>query len=797
MGGTCSRHRSSWRRDSQQNNRDNRQGSGGCGGNSGRCFSRHSIGAAMPDDSISNLYLPSDNYINEDDGTRSPKTLAALSTNALCRALPYLDGELPPGLPQDVVDEIVRSLVKQNALNATTLKVLRNCEISSLNLAGCRGVTDSWLEPFVSTCGPNTMDCTGDRHDACVEQMDVDDLESDKSSDVFYSAASDDTGSHTCGDGSSESTSSYQSASSVPWKRSKTDQLRSEDVELPSHDSLKRDFLAVNAATSIMTLLDLRGSYRLTDRGLRHLSDLSSLEVARLDNCHSLVGRGLLAFSLSHRLHTLSLANCRRLTDEAIINISHLNSLQALSLDGCRCLTDRSLAALSGLYLLKKLDLSQCDLITDAGLKFLQDLKEIEELSLGWCRKISSNGLGVLTNQPGRSSSLRILSLARCMITNTGVDFLRRLQNLEELDLNGCTDISSSALGKALQYLTKLTTLDVSYCPGILRTSWQGRINSLKSLMVCYAGVRDNQMSHFSELPALEELNLDSCLVSDWTIAHFAENNVAPNLVSLDMADTDLSDLGMVHLAKFKKLKRLSLFYCNISNSGLRHLSQLACLEALNLDSRAIGDDGLYHLRNLTHLKALDIFSGRITDAGCYHISNIKSLESLELCGGGIGDPGCSMLASLENLTSLNLSQNDRITNRGAASLAALSKLKALNLSNTRVNSSVLVHFSSLRSLQSLAVYGCSGMTDLNGIDRLQNQLPSLKCIRLNNGSDDNGLVTQGESDVESEYSDDDSTSSGSERPLSFYPRRSYAGLPNISNSSDDDDSEMGDAVQY
>jgi Leucine-rich repeat (LRR) protein len=434
---------------------------------SSRCFSRHSIGAAMPDDSISNLYPPSDNYVNEDDGTRSPKILSALSTDALCRALTYLDGELPPGLPQDVVDEIVGSLIKHNALNATTLKVLRNCEMSSLSLAGCRGVTDAWLEPLIAHSAPDPGLPGFDSASTCVQQMDVDDQHNGKASEVFYNATSDDAGSNTCGDESSSSTSSYVSASSSPWTPTSNDQAMSDHMDFSAHEKQESQAV-VNSTTSSMTLLDLRGSYRLTDRGLRHLSDLSSLEVARLDNCHSLVGRGLLAFSLSHRLHTLSLANCRRVTDEAIINISHLNSLEALSLDGCRCLTDRSLAAVSGLFLLKKLDLSQCDLITDEGLEYLQDLEEIEELSLGWCRNISCEGLDVLTRQPGRSFSLKILSLARCMITNTGVDYLRRLQNLEELDLNGCSDISSSALGKTLQHLTKLTNLDVSYCPGIL-----------------------------------------------------------------------------------------------------------------------------------------------------------------------------------------------------------------------------------------------------------------------------------------------------------------------------------------
>ncbi|MGK3738029.1 MAG: Leucine-rich repeat (LRR) protein, partial [Bacillariaceae sp.] len=95
-------------------------------------------------------------------------------------------------------------------------------------------------------------------------------------------------------------------------------------------------------------------------------------------------------------------------------------------------------------------------------------------------------------------------------------------------------------------------------------------------------------------MSALEEINLDSCPIGDWTISHLADNTVVPNLVSLDLADTDLSDLGMVHLAKFKKLKRLSLFYCNLTNASLRHLSSLSNLEVLNLDSREIGDNGLW-----------------------------------------------------------------------------------------------------------------------------------------------------------------------------------------------------------
>jgi len=301
--------------------------------------------------------------------------------------------------------------------------------------------------------------------------------------------------------------------------------------------------------------------------------------------------------------------------------------------------------------------------------------------------------------------------------------------------------------------LLRLSAVATFLVYGFLRRSGlQGKINNVKTLELCYSGVKDSHLGKLTNLASLEYLSLGSCPVSDTSIIYFADNNVTPNLKSLDLADTDLTDIGMAKILKFTKLTRLSLFYCNITNEGLRHIAQLRNLEVLNLDSREISDDGLRYLTQLSNLRSLDIFSGRISDSGCTHIATISSLESLELCGGGIGDMGCTALATLENLTCLNLSQNERITNRGAAALAALKNLKALNLSNTRVNSSALRFFGDLVKLQSLALYGCRGIEDSERLDKLQDELPNLKCLRLNRASDEDGVVlTDGSSDDDDE----------------------------------------------
>lgn len=435
---------------------------------------------------------------------RSPKKLSDLCVDTICRTLPYMNGELPYGLPNDVVDDIVTSLIQHSALTATTLRLLKNCELNALSLAGCRGVTDAWFEPLctnTSSTGYSSSSNTSSPESSPISSTesqwnDIDPMILEETmmvtsndrdmepsppsppSDVLY-----------CTFESRKHEEEYQ-----PTSKKTSDNFNDEDDRLSNyscssfvsavehdtsaalninekdtdHESRPNNTSPLSSITMNMTLLDIRGSHSLSDRGLMQLMNLQSLEVAKLDNCHSITGRGLLVFCHSISLHTLSLTNCRRLTDEAVINISHLLSLQALSLGGCRCITDRSMAAIADLYNLRKLDLSQCDLITDRGLQQLEQLASLQEISLGWCRQITDVGIDMFTTHHGRDTNLRVLRLARCPITDEGVKHLGRLLALEELDLNGCSSIGSAVLGSALEKMKHLTVLDVSYCPSIM-----------------------------------------------------------------------------------------------------------------------------------------------------------------------------------------------------------------------------------------------------------------------------------------------------------------------------------------
>lgn len=462
----------------------------------------------MPDYSIASLYPIDDNYIVGPGSTRSPKTLRELCVDAVCRSLPDLDGELPVGMPQDLVDSIFKSLVDHSALNATTLRALKNCEIEQLSLAGCRGVRDEWLTPFSSSSRTSTTQifqnysppppplcrASFDQEEDSSDFMDCDiQMEEDweqhspstlcanKMFPPSYRKAQltppplipklADTAIHdeeSLFSSSSSGCTSFLSAESSPSSTPNEESAGSLGADGDDARDYSSFCIFTTNITTNISLLDLRGSPQLTDQGLLQLGSLHSLEIVKLDNCHSITGSGLAAFSLSNKLHTLSLAHCRRLTDEGVETIAHLPSLTALSIGGCRCITDRALFAIANMVQLRKLDISQCDLVTDTGIEGLYKLEWIEELSIGWCRLISDQGLRALCYQPGRKERLNVLHLARCCITNEGVMHLGNLSSLTELDLNGCSKIRSSALGSVLQKLPRLKVLDVSYCPDIL-----------------------------------------------------------------------------------------------------------------------------------------------------------------------------------------------------------------------------------------------------------------------------------------------------------------------------------------
>jgi len=108
------------------------------------------------------------------------------------------------------------------------------------------------------------------------------------------------------------------------------------------------------------------------------------------------------------------------------------------------------------------------------------------------------------------------------------------------------------------------------------------------------------------------------------------------------------------------------------------------------------------------------------------------------------------------------------------------------------VNSEALIHLSDLMNLKSLALYGCQGMKETNNdmLDRLQSELPNLKCVRLNNGSDYDGIIAARGEDTDDEDMDSDTGQAVS----GFYSDHQRSDEGELHDAESQSDSEMEDA---
>jgi hypothetical protein len=99
-----------------------------------------------------------------------------------------------------------------------------------------------------------------------------------------------------------------------------------------------------------------------------------------------------------------------------------------------------------------------------------------------------------------------------------------------------------------------------------------------------------------------------------------------------------------------------------------------------------------------------------------------------------------------------------------------------------------------MKNLKSLAIYGCHGIGDPDGnssLERLQNGLPNLRCVRLNNGPDDDGVISSPGEDM---YEDID-CDSDYEQVIFSGPGRTGVGSLRFPSNENGSDSEMEDAL--
>uniref|UniRef100_A0A3Q7FUZ9 F-box domain-containing protein n=1 Tax=Solanum lycopersicum TaxID=4081 RepID=A0A3Q7FUZ9_SOLLC len=246
----------------------------------------------------------------------------------------------------------------------------------------------------------------------------------------------------------------------------------------------------------------------------------------------------------------------------SVSTVGRLSYLESLNLDSCR-IRDEGLIYLSGLHRLKSLELSDTE-VGNNGIRHLSGLRNLESLNLSFT-VVTDSGLKKLCGL----SSLRSLNLDARQITDTGLAALTSLTGLTHLDLFGAkiTDSGTSYL----RYLNFITSnhLNSDY-------DFSGQLNllidfkNLRSLEICGGGLTDAGVKNIKDLTSLTLLNLSQN--SHLTDKSLEVISGLTQLVSLNVSNSRVTNMGLQHLKQLKNLKSLTLESCKVTANDIRKL---------------------------------------------------------------------------------------------------------------------------------------------------------------------------------------------------------------------------------
>ena len=276
------------------------------------------------------------------------------------------------------------------------------------------------------------------------------------------------------------------------------------------------------------------------------------------------------------------------ITDQLAPNVAQLDQLTSLTCKNTM-IGDVGIAQLSGLTALKVIDMRVCPLLTDAALETLAGMP-----------------------------SLRAVRLSGANIGDTGIASLLKLPQLTELDIRNCRNVTN----QGIEQLAGKETL--------------------RTLKIGGPQIDDGVLGVVAVMANLTGLSMDNCDITDAGVAKLAQ---LP-LVDLTIYQcANISDKGLGVLTSFTDLTRLTLRDVAATGAALAKLPQPEKLISLNMAQSGITDAEIVYLAGLTALESLNLSETVLTDNAVEGLSKLASLKELVLLQTGVSDDGKQRLA--------------------------------------------------------------------------------------------------------------------------------------------------------
>lgn len=284
-------------------------------------------------------------------------------------------------------------------------------------------------------------------------------------------------------------------------------------------------------------------------------------------------------------------------------------------------------------------------------------------------------------------------------MTDEVLERVSRLEQIEELDLNGSRAITDAGL-RHLARLPRLRHLDLGGCAvGDEGAAVLARLPRIETVVLAWTGVTDAGVEHLAGCGELSVVDLSGTRTGDGAIRALTGKSRLRHFRSGE----EVTDAGLAHFREFPAFRTwsgndapLHLFSYDehpnllqlrgrFTDAGLAHLARCEGLFALNLDSNrlAVTGAGLVPLAALPHLEALS-FDAK--DADMPHIAALPRLRHLVCQDTVAGDEGFAALARSRTLEYLWGRRCHNLRRRGFLALSEMPSLKALSVSCRNVD---------------------------------------------------------------------------------------------------------------
>src|SRR5689334_2986238 len=409
-------------------------------------------------------------------------------------------------------------------------------------------------------------------------------------------------------------------------------------TKIKSASLIGDDDLEIISQLDQITSLNLDGSKRLTDKGIRYLARMPQLRELILGG--QVTDSSLEVLGQLRELRVFKMFWQGNITDEGIANLRFCDQLEEVDLLGCNT-GDGAVAALAGKpklrlfktgqnvsddglgllqqfpafktrpaeepeYGLMSFSVEPTNLLIDgpfsgAGLKHLRGLDGLVGLSFFWhTARLRGDDLQALDGL----SNLVYLGCQGQLCDDDAMRHIAALPNLRMLMGQGTV-----ATEEGFRSLSRSQTIEYFWgreCPNLNGSGFiaLSQMRALKGLAVSCKFVDDAALASLPEFPSLKELV--PIYVSDDGFRHVGRSEQLESLTLMYCRDT--TDAATSHIAGMPNLKKYHAGYTLITDTSLELLSRINSLEKISFEGcKLITDEGLPFLTTLPHLRELSI----------------------------------------------------------------------------------------------------------------------------------------------------------------------------------------------